>query len=598
MINTRGGVSALIFCAAFTLSACESSEDRADRHYQTGLALVEEGDVDRAIVALRNVFRHEDTHKEARALLAGLLIERGQIEQGYGQLLRLVEQYPDDAEARVTLAEIALSRSDWNEAERHGRAVLALLPDLPSVIAVNAALDYRVAVLDEDDDGMAAAADDARKALAADPAAAIASRVVIDFLLSGPAPQDAMPVIETAIALEPLSLDFHVLKLRLLGLLQDMPAVGAQLRVMSQAFPQNAEVTRSLINWYLQQDDIAGAETYLREIAAAASPAPEAHITVVQFLQATQGIDAAQQELVRLIALESEAENHNLYRAYSASLDFDNGRTEEAIAALDEVVRDAPPSDSTRDTKAILANMLSATGNAVGARALVEDILAEDPSHVEALKLRASFFIAADNPRDAILALRMALDQSARDPAIVTLMAAAHERDGSTELAAESLALAVEFSGSGVAESLRYVQFLMQSGRTEVSDTVLTDALRVNPSNIDLLAALAEVRLIAADWPRVQEVIAGLRQIDGPEAKATADTAQARLLIGRAAKVMWWQLPSCCGRSWRRTNLAMPAVTSRRGLNLRPTTATCSCSAPACIRSKETLKSHWTATPR
>ncbi|MFN6978427.1 MAG: hypothetical protein ACK4OP_09910, partial [Gemmobacter sp.] len=64
--------------------------------------------------------------------------------------------------------------------------------------------------------------------------------------------------------------------------------------------------------------------------------------------------------------------------------------------------------------------MLQATGNPVGARALVEAVLAEDASSVEALKLRAGWAIDADRPAEAIADLRAALNQAPRDAAIMT----------------------------------------------------------------------------------------------------------------------------------------------------------------------------------
>ena len=57
---------------------------------------------------------------------------------------------------------------------------------------------------------------------------------------------------------------------------------------------------------------------------------------------------------------------------------------------------------------AALAQMLLRTGNSVGARAAVEEILAEDAGHVEALKLKAGWQIDDDQVGDAILASRRA----------------------------------------------------------------------------------------------------------------------------------------------------------------------------------------------
>ena len=84
--------------------------------------------------------------------------------------------------------------------------------------------------------------------------------------------------------------------------------------------------------------------------------------------------------------------------------------------------------------------------------------------------------IEADAVDEAIVNLRAALRESPRDPAILTLMAAAHERAGKTDLQREMLALAVEVSRSAPEESLRYARMLMSEQRYRPAEDVLVDA--------------------------------------------------------------------------------------------------------------------------
>ena len=86
-----------------TLAACESSEDRAERYFQSGLSLLEEGDVERALIEFRNVFNLNGSHREARQTYARIVREQGRVREATGQYLRLVEQYPDDFRARTAL---------------------------------------------------------------------------------------------------------------------------------------------------------------------------------------------------------------------------------------------------------------------------------------------------------------------------------------------------------------------------------------------------------------------------------------------------------------------------------------------------------------
>ena len=155
--------------------------------------------------------------------------------------------------------------------------------------------------------------------------------------------------------------------------------------------------------------------------------------------------------------------------------------------------------------------MLAETGQAAESAALVEKVLAEDRTHVGALKLRARAAIAADRPDAAIQDMRTALTAAPRDPEVMTIMAFAHERDGDRGLMGERLALAVEASNRAPTESLRYANFLMQEDRPGPAEGVVTDALRRDPENRELLDMLGRIHLARKDWARAGQVAGILR---------------------------------------------------------------------------------------
>ena len=525
--------AALALIAALALAGCESAEDKAERYYLSGMELLAAGDEERALVEFRNVFKYNGFHKDARKVYADTVLKQGNVQEAYGQYLRLIEQYPDTPEVRRILAELAIGRGDWAEAERHGNEAIRLAPDAPGVRAIALALGYRKAVMDRDEEARAVLAEEARAVLAETPDSRIALRILIDHLAAGPDPTAALPEIERALALEPEALELHVAKLRILAQSGDSAGLGVQLKTMVERFPDNADARSALIAWYMSEGDIDGAEAFMRQLAGDPTGPVEGHIAVIQLLQAARSAEAAQTELGRLIAANDGTANADLYRALDATFDFEAGKRDEAIAAMETILKTATPGDQTRRIKTMLAKMLETTGNRVGARARIEEVLAEDATNVEALKMRAGWLIEEDRPGEAIVDLRAALGQAPRDATILTLMAAAHERDGSPELAGERLALAVEVSGSAPAESLRYAQFLVRQGRIQAADTVLTESRRVNPTHVGVLAMLADIALNAQDWPRAQEIAETLAQIGTPEADAATRALQAALLLGQ-----------------------------------------------------------------
>lgn len=519
--------------AALALAGCESSEEKAERYYLSGMELLAAGDEERALVEFRNVFKYNGFHKEARKVYADTVLKQGKVQEAYSQYLRLIEQYPDTVEVRLVLAELAIARGDWGEAERHGSEAVRLAPDFPGVPAVKLALAYRKAVMDRDEATRAALADEARAILVQTPDSRIALRILIDQLASGPDPLAAIPEIDRALALEPEALELYGAKLRILAESGDSAGTGALLKTMVERFPDNTEARSALIAWYMAEGDIDGAEAFMRHLAGDLTGPVEGHVAVVQLLQATRGAEASQAELERLISANEGNPNADLYRALDATIDFEAGKRDEAIAAIEAVLKAADASDQTRRIKVMQAKMLEATGNNVGARARIEEVLAEDATNVEALKMRAGWLIQEDRPGEAIVDLRAALGQAPRDPSILTLMAVAHERDGSLELAGERLALAVEVSGSAPEESMRYAQFLLRQDRVQAADTVLTDARRVSPAHVGVLAMLADIALSTQDWSRAQEIAGTLSKIGTPEAETATKALQAALLLGQ-----------------------------------------------------------------
>lgn len=515
------------------LGACQSSEEQAEEYFQSALTLLAEGDEDRAMLEFRNVFKFNGFHKEGRKAFADLLVKRGDISGAYGQYLRLIEQYPDTVEVRQTLAELAMGNGNWDEVERHGRAALALSPDLPGVKAIGIALDYRAAVQQRNSGARDKLAAQARDLIAELPENLVLRRILIDNGLSSPDPQTALVDIEAAIALAPNNLDFNTAKLRLLALKEDIVGVGEQLKVMVARFPEAVNFKTALIQWYLGQNDLDGAEAFLRAQAGAIDGPVDGHLGVVQMLNQTRSRDAGREELARLIAANAGTANSDVYAAFLATMDFEDGNSDAAIAALQALVDAAAPSDQTRKLQVTLARMLNSTGKRDDAKALVETTLQADSGNVEALKLRALWYIAEDRTGDAILDLRAAQGQAPRDPQIMTLMAAAYERDGNLDLAGEQLAQAVETSDRAPAESLRYAKFLSQQGRPEVATRVLTDARRLAPGNLDILLNLAQIYTATGRWTEAGEILEVLRKIDSPQAKEAATRLQAAILLGQ-----------------------------------------------------------------
>ena len=522
---------AVAICLSLSLSGCESSEARAEKHFQTALAHIEAGDLDRAIVEFRNVFQLNGRHKAARQTYAKLQRDRGNLAESYSQYLRLIEQYPDDLEGRIALVEMALETGNRDEVERHGAAAAELAPTDTRVQAIGATRAYQTALEARDTAAQSNARKSAEALVAADASLIMARRIVIRDLLRTSDWRAALAQTEAGLAATPDARDLYTVRLGLLQQLGDTAGVEAQLIALVARYPGDANMSQALVRWYVDQGNLDAAETQLRGQIDPAAETADAKITLIRFLTALRSAAAARAELDKMIAVGGG--DLPLLRGIRAGLDFDGGNRDAAIADMEALVTGAEADQQTRNLKVALAQMLLQTGNPVGARARIEEVLLENPTDVEALKLKAGWLIEDDKTGDAIVALRTGLGASPRDSGLMTLMARAHERDGNRELMGEMLALAADAASYAPPEALRYASFLAADDRLLPAEDAVLAALRQRPQDPDLLATLGQIYLRLQDWSRVDRVTEALQAINTLEARNAADALTVQRLSGQ-----------------------------------------------------------------
>jgi len=519
-----------IFLFPVVLAACDTAEERAQAHFEKGMALLQEGDADRALIEFRNVFKLNGTHREARLAYAQTQEGRGQLQDAIGQYLRLVEQYPEDLEGRRALARLMADINNWAEVDRHLEVAEELAPQDPVVQSVRAGLDYRNAILESDTGVADLAVQVSQNLLEENPDLKAARRVVIDDLLRRQDWSDALDAIDEALQSDE-ERQLYMLRLSVLEQLGMQGEIIAQLRLMEEKFPGEG-IHLAVVQRFVAAGQVDEAEVYLRERAADNKAADsQTYVELVAFLAEHRGSEAAIAELDQLLLVDTP--HKNIFRSLRAGLEFEAGNRDAALAEMEDILKAAEPSEETDRIKVALARMQITTGNSVGARALVEEVLERDSGQVEAIKLKANWLIEDDKPGDALVDLRTALDQAPRDASIMTLMARAHERSGNRDLMGEMLALAVEASGNAPAESLRYVSFLVGDDKLLPAEDILKSALRLQGDNIALLSALGGVYVRMEDWPRTQQVIQTLERLETDASAAIANELTARMLAGR-----------------------------------------------------------------
>lgn len=525
-------IAAALFLAGL-LTACDSAEERARKHYENGLELLDAGDVQRALVELRNVFVLDPGNIDARLVYARAARSIGNLPESYSHFLRVVESRPDNLEARLALSEMAIEAQNWDEAKRHAEALIASGEDIEGLETVKLALEFHKAATDEDAARMRALTRSAADLFESRPGDPILHRLLIEGYAREGNNDDALAILDIALRQQPRNRGLYMVRARLLDLKGDQDAVEQHLRETAERFPDDDDTKILLIRHLASRGRLDSAEAFLREQLSKADPAESAHVTLITFLRQARGNDAALAELETAI---STYEDNRLFRALRAGIVFDQGDPEGGVSAMRDAIEGAEPGEETDRFKVTLARMLVSTGNVPEARQLVDEVLENDPGQVDALKMSARWNIEADKPEEALRALRSALDRNPEDAEAMMLMSEAHLRSGNPELGQDLMALAVETSGYAPDESLEFASSLFIQNRFRPAEDVLVRALRRSPDNIDLLVLLGQVHIATEDWARAEQVEATLRRIETEQAEARAEELQFQIFGRREGR--------------------------------------------------------------
>ncbi|MEY8881822.1 tetratricopeptide repeat protein [Donghicola sp. XS_ASV15] len=525
----------LFFVIALTLSlaACDSSEERAEGHFQNALALLDDGDTDRALIELRNVLKLNTAHLTGRRLYADLVTEQGRLAEGLSQYMRLAEQAPDDAETSLIIARM-LMKTSYADAKPYADKAVKGLPTSSEAKALQAAATYYTATKAKDSAQAQSAATQAKEVLSQDPTQQPARQVGMAELIKEQRWTALLEQADIALGFDPASLPMYRAKLMALERIGDLTGVESTLRKMTKVFPEERGLGIKLVNWYTRQGRTDDAEAWLRQQIG--NDASDREL-LLAYIRQTRGDTAALEELDRAFAAEplpaDLAESPLSFDALRAALRYELGDKERAIADLKAMLKDAESSESIDRVRMALASILAEEGYRADAEILVNETLAHDPAQTDALRLQGAWMISDDQTGDAILVLRKALDQEPDNAMVLATLARAYEREGSSDLMSDVLMRAVEAAQYDGTLSLRMISVLREQEQFAAAEELTIEALRRQNTDIRLLGTLAEIHMSMEDWGRVTQDIQRLRALGSEESVALANELEGKHLALR-----------------------------------------------------------------
>jgi tetratricopeptide (TPR) repeat protein len=507
--------------AVVVLAGCSSPEERAQRYYEHGMQLLAAHDNKRAAIEFRNAVKYNKKLLPAWQSLA----EAEELTQNWNGLIpalrSLVELDPNNATARLKLGRLLLVAGAYDEA-------LKLVTDTKEGDGENAdLLSLKAAILFKLKDS-AGAVRVAQAALKIDPANAGAMFVLAGDALARGDVKGTLDILNSPDMAKRTDIGTQLFKLKVFEQIKDLNQAEALLNKLVELYPSEVSFKKELIRLYRFQHRDDDAVTEQRSIVATDPTNTTAQLDLVRLLNAIKGPTAAQQELDALIKAGGDTFT---YQIALAQLDLTHDKASEGVALLKTLINDASSPDNALTAKINLAEFYLSQKQNDAAAALVSDILNKDARNINALKLRAALRMDSGQFEGSIADLRQALNDQPRAADLILMLASAYERSGSVELAEKEYTDAMKISNYNPSIGLSYVAFLRRRNSAAHAEDVLVDLAGRWPKNVDILSALAQVRLARQEWVGAQEVAELIKSI-GTD-RTVADEFLGAALAGR-----------------------------------------------------------------
>jgi pentatricopeptide repeat protein len=475
---------------ALVLAACGSPEQRSQGYYDRGIALIEKKDDLAARLELLNAVKFKGDKIEAWRALAGIDDRTKAYQALFQDLRRIVELDPNDIDARLKLGKMLLAGGAPD-------AALRIVEGAGEAAEQNAGLHaLKAAILVKMRDASGGFLE-ARRATELDPGDVDAAVLLASEKLSKGDLDGAMQILSAPTIASKSDFRVDQIRAQIFAQKGDLAQAESILHKLIDQKPQDIALHAQLVRIYVAQRRFEDAEKELRAIAAANPENSGAELDVVRFLNGVKGLAVAREELVTRIKAGGDVFP---YQMALADVDFAQGKFDDSVALLDGLIAAPGSPEHALAAQTKLAEFYFRKANYPAAEKLVGDILKKDPRNITGLKIRASIRIEQGQFESAIADLREALNGQPKSPELLLLMALAYERDGKLELADRQYADATKSASGNPSVSLQYVAFLQRQGRVAQAEDVLTEAASANPRSIDVLGALAQIRLARQNW--------------------------------------------------------------------------------------------------
>lgn len=502
------------------LSGCKEkvSPAEAAAHLKAAQDLYAKRDYSHALVEVQGAIKGDPRSGDAHYLAA-------QIHEGLGNQKAAFEEYarasaPDanNLKAQLKLVEILIEAKQLDSALGRINGTLGSHPNDPDALALRALTEQRQGSRDK-------ARADAQASVGRMPGQPVATAVLATDALASKNNDKALDLIEAGLKKHPD--DTALVRLKAAALLaqdkkEDALAIFSDL---VKSDPASARNRATLAELEAKAGRVDDAERVLRDGIKAVPDSTEMRLALIGFLGRYRDAASADAELQAAIAARPGDTFFDLLRAEQS---LRGGHPDQAAAALQAAASRAPEGPARQAAQIGLARLAADQGNTADARKVLDAVLAAKSDNDEALMLRATLMLRANDATHAIPDLLAVAGRQPRNAAPFSALSEAYVQQGDFDKAADALKKVIYFQPKEFAAAARLADVDLKARKPDLAKAALSDFVTRNPESLEGRVALVRLAMSQKDWPATQAAIDGLRR--NPKGDQAVAVLSAQLL--------------------------------------------------------------------
>ncbi|WP_151669216.1 tetratricopeptide repeat protein [Nitrincola schmidtii] len=498
--------SALSLLVAVALAGCGDKESSIQGYLESGQQFLEEGDIARSNLQFRNVLQIDPDNVDAHRYLAEIAERQENWEELYARLMRVERLAPDDLDNKLRLARLLIVVGESQNAANKADEILEVEPENAQAILVKATVAL------QQGDPQAAMTEGMRSLMIDDQSTDTLIVLAGAHRMMGEN-ERAMALVDEALQINPNEQAARMIRIEMNRQNERFDLVENDLRFMLENQPNSEDFTLALAGLLNQLDRKQEAEALLDSFVRENPGSIRAMRGYIEIVDSVGDRQRAGQLLREFIGRSEGADVTTLQFILVERL-LSSDETIDALQLLEQMMQSEQATTRHR-ARSRRAELHFAAGENDAALAQLTQVLQEDGQSEPALLVRSRFFLQEGRVDDAVRDLRVVLRNNPDSEAGLTLLGNAYLGSGSNELADSNFRQVLRLNPGNIDAAVPVITRLLADGDLGRSEQILVNALRRQPGNESLLSLLAQVRLMRNDFVGTEAVIEELQAMGG-----------------------------------------------------------------------------------